>query len=235
MTNDARVVFETIAKLAGLSVIFDPDFTSRRITAELPNVTLEEALDVVALESKSFWKPLSNSVIFVAPDNPQKRRDVEDYEVRTFYLSNTLTPQDMTEIVTGLRQLLDLRRVTQVNAQNAIVIRDTPDRLLLASKIIRDIDKAKPEVLIHVQVVGASMDRLRDLGILPGQSISLQFNPTCKNLPGSTSASAAACTSSTTSTTPTTTNGSTPLQIGLNSLAWRTIASHCRARRRARF
>ena len=103
MTNDARVVFETIAKLAGLSVIFDPDFTSRRIPVELPNVTLEQALDAVALESKAFWKPLTPSVIFVAPDNPQKRKDVEDEVVRTFYLSNTLTPQDLTEVVTGLR------------------------------------------------------------------------------------------------------------------------------------
>lgn len=177
MTNDARVVFETIAKLAGLSVIFDPDFTSRRITADLPNVTLEQALDDISLESKSFWKPLSASVIFVAPDTPQKRKDVEDQEVRTFYLSNTLTPQDLTEVVTGLRQLLDLRRVQQVNSQNAIVIRDTPDRLALASKIIRDIDKAKPEVLLHVQVVTASINRLRDLGILPGQSVAITFTP----------------------------------------------------------
>ncbi len=177
MTNDARVVFETIAKLAGLNVIFDPDFTSRRVTADLPNVTLEQALDDIALESKAFWKPLSGSVIFVAPDTPQKRKDVEDEVVRTFYLSNTLTPQDLTEVVTGLRQLLDLRRVQQVNAQNAIVIRDTPDKLALAAKIIRDIDKAKPEVLIHVQVVTASVDRLRDLGILPGQSVSVTFSP----------------------------------------------------------
>jgi general secretion pathway protein D len=177
MTNDARVVFETIAKLAGLSVIFDPDFTSRRISIELPNITLEQALDAVSLESKAFWKPLTPSVIFVAPDNPQKRRDLEDEEVRTFYLSNTLTPQDLTEVVTGLRQLLDLRRVQQVNAQNAIVVRDTPDKLVLASKIIRDIDKAKPEVLIHVQVLSANRDRLRDLGILPGQTATLTFNP----------------------------------------------------------
>ncbi|HXJ16945.1 MAG TPA: cohesin domain-containing protein [Candidatus Polarisedimenticolia bacterium] len=184
MTNDARIVFETIAKLAGLSVIFDPDFTSRRISAELPNVTLEQALDAVALESKAFWKPLTSSVILVAPDNPQKRRELEDEVVRTFYLSNTLTPQSLTEIVTGLRQLLDLRRVQQVNAQNAIVVRDTPDKLALAAKIIRDIDKAKPEVLIHVQVLTASMDRLRDLGILPGQSSVLTFNPRSALQPG---------------------------------------------------
>jgi general secretion pathway protein D len=217
MTNDTRVVYETIAKLAGLSVIFDPDFTSRRITAELPNVTLEQALDAVALESKSFWKPITPSVIFVAPDNPQKRKDIEDEVVKTFYVSNTLTPQDLTEIVTGLRQLLDLRRIQQVNSQNAIVIRDTQDKLVLAGKIIRDIDKAKPEVLIHVQVMSANLMRLRDLGILPGQSVSLAFTPrTCFGSAGSPSQ---------TNCTPTTNNNSgssstTPTipQITLNNL-----------------
>jgi general secretion pathway protein D len=215
MTNDARVVFETIGKLAGLSVIFDPDFTSRRISVELPNITLEQALDAVSLESKAFWKPLTQSVIFVAPDNPQKRRDVEDEEVRTFYLSNTLTPQDLTEIVTGLRQLLDLRRLQQVNAQNAIVIRDTPDKLILASKIIRDIDKAKPEVLIHVQVLSANRDRLRNLGILPGQSATLTFNPRC-----SLQANSSSCTSTTTSSSTTSTSTSTASTptIALNNL-----------------
>jgi general secretion pathway protein D len=213
MTNDARVAFETIAKLAGLSVIFDPDFTSRRIPVELPNVTLEQALDAVSLESKAFWKPLTPTVIFVAPDTPQKRKDVEDEVVRTFYLSNTLTPQDLTEVVTGLRQLLDLRRVQQVNAQNAIVIRDTPDKLALAAKIIRDIDKAKPEVLIHVQVVTASVDRLRDLGILPGQSVSVSFTPRTSLQPNSG-------TTTGTGTTTTTTSSSTvsPTQITLDNL-----------------
>jgi general secretion pathway protein D len=177
MTNDARVVYETIAKLAGLSVIFDPDFTSRRITVDFPSVTLEQALDAVSLESKAFWKPVTSNIIFVAQDQPQKRKDLDDQVVQTFYLSNTLTPQDLTEVVNGLRVLLDLHRLQQVNAQNAIVIRDTPDKLLLAAKIIRDIDKAKPEVLIHVQVMTASMDRLRDLGILPGQTVSLAFTP----------------------------------------------------------
>jgi general secretion pathway protein D len=177
MTNDSGVIYETIAKLAGLSVIFDPEFQQRHISVDLPNVNLEQGLDAVAWASKTFWKPLTSSVIFVAPDNPQKRKDVEDEEVQTFYLSNTLTPQDLTEVLQGLRQLLDLRRVQQVDAQNAIVIRATPDELALAGKIIHDLDKAKPEVLIHVQVLAANRDRLRDLGILPGQSVNVAFTP----------------------------------------------------------
>jgi len=177
MTNDARIVFETVGKLAGLTVIFDPDFPSRRISTELTNVTLEQALDIVALQSKAFWKPVTTNIIFVIPEQPQKRKDYEEQVVRTFYLSNTLLPQDLTEIVTGLRQLLDLRRIQQVNSQNAIIVRDTPDKLLLAEKVIRDIDKAKPEVVVQVAVLQARRDRMRDLGIQPDTTAALAFTP----------------------------------------------------------
>jgi general secretion pathway protein D len=177
MSNDAKIVFDTIGKWAGLTVIYDPDFPARRITVELNNVTLEQALEVASLQSKAFWKPVTDNIIFVIPDQPQKRRDYEEEVVKTFYLSNTVTPQELTEIVTGLRQLLDLKRIQQVNSQNAIIARDTPDKIMLAEKMINDIDKAKPEVLIQVEVLQARSDRLRDLGVLPGQSASLTFTP----------------------------------------------------------
>jgi general secretion pathway protein D len=181
MSNDAKIVYDTIGKLAGLTVIYDPDFPARRITTELNNVTLEQALDIVSLESKAFWKAITENIIMVVPDQPQKRRDYEEQLVKTFYLSNTVQPQDLTEVVTGLRQLLDLKRIQQLNSQNAIIVRDTPDKLALAEKMIRDIDKAKPEVIIQVEVLEARIDRLRDLGVLPGQHASISVIP-----PGST-------------------------------------------------
>ena len=176
-SNDAKIVFDTIGKLAGLTVIYDPDFPARRISVELNNVTLEQALEIVSLESKAFWKPVTENIIFVIPDQVQKRRDYEEQVVKTFYISNTVQPQDLTEIVTGLRQLLDLKRIQQLNSQNAIIVRDTPDKLLLAEKMIRDIDKAKPEVVVQVEVLEARTDRLRDLGILPGQTATVAINP----------------------------------------------------------
>ena len=176
-TNDAKAVFDAVGKLAGLTVIFDVDFTSRRISVELTNVTLEQALNIVALQSKAFWRPVTSNIIFVAPDQAQKRKDYEEEIVKTFYLRNTTLPQELTEIVTSIRQLLDLRRVQQINAQNAIVIRDTPDRVMLAEKIINDIDKAKPEVVIQVAVLQARRDRLRNIGIQPGTSAALTFTP----------------------------------------------------------
>jgi len=194
MSDDAKIVFNTIGKLAGLTVIFDPDFPARRIKVELNNVTMEQALEIVNMESKAFVKTVTENIIFVIPDQPQKRRDYEEQVVKTFYLSNTVQPQDLTEIVTGLRQLLDLKRIQQLNSQNAIIMRDTPDKLQLAEKMIRDIDKAKPEVVVQVEVLEARSDRLRDLGILPGQTASISINPNATSSSSSSSGSASTTT-----------------------------------------
>ncbi|MBV9889069.1 MAG: type II and III secretion system protein [Acidobacteria bacterium] len=177
MVNDAKIVFDTIGKLAGLTVVYDADFPARRIPVDLNGVTLQQALDIVSMESKAFWKPVTENIIFVIPDQPQKRRDYEEQIVKTFYLSNTVQAQDLTEIVTGLRQLLDLKRLQQLNAQNAIIIRDSPDKLAVAEKMINDIDKARPEVVIQVQVLEARLDKMRNLGILPGQTASIGVVP----------------------------------------------------------
>jgi len=197
MSNDARIVYETLAKLAGLTVIFDPDLQSRRITTDLVNVTLEQALDVVALESKTFWKAVTSNIIFVIPDQAQKRKDYDDYIVKTFYLSNTVQPQELTEIVAGLRQIADLHRIQPITSQNAIVIRDTPDKLALVEKILRDVDRAKPEVVVQVSILQAVSNRARDLGITPGSSAVLSFTPN-NSTSSSSSGSSTSGTSSTT-------------------------------------
>src|SRR5580658_838868 len=207
-TNDSKAVFEAIGKLAGLTIIFDPDFTSRRIAVELSDVTLEQALNITSLESRAFWRPVTSNIIFVIPDQPQKRKDYEEQIVKTFYLQNTVLPQEITEIITSIRQLLDLRRVQQINAQNAIVIRDTPDRVLLAGKIIDDIDKAKPEVVIQVAVMEARRDRMRNLGIAPPSSITASFtNPITST---STTSSSTSTTTTNTSATISQLQGAAP-------------------------
>jgi general secretion pathway protein D len=201
MTNDVKIIFDTIGKLAGITITYDPDLPARRISVDLNNLTLQQALDIVCLQSKTFFKPITENIIFVAQETTQKHKDYDEQLVETFYLANTVQSQDLTEITNGLRQVLNLTKVQQLNSQNAIIVRDTADKLAIARKLLKDIDKAKPEVIIQVEVLSASTDRLRDLGILPGQSASINFQT-----PG------------TTATTPTTPTTGSPTPTTPNSI-----------------
>jgi general secretion pathway protein D len=203
-TADARTVFDTIGKLAGITMIYDQDLPARRIAVDLNNLTLDQALEVVCLESKAFSKPITENILMIIPDTQPKRKENEEEVLKTFYLSNTVTPQDLTEILTGLRALFDLRRVQQLNSQNAIIIRATPDILKLVGKVLDDIDKAKPEVVVQVEVLEARSDRLRVLGVQPGQTASIAINPNATTTTPGTIAGG-----TTTATTSTTTNNIT--------------------------
>ena len=88
VTNDTKQIYETVGQLAGINVLFDPEYTSRRIRIELNGVTLQDALQIIALESKTFWRPVTSNTVFVAADNQQKRKEVEQSVIRTFYPSN---------------------------------------------------------------------------------------------------------------------------------------------------
>lgn len=177
MTEDAKVVYTTIGKLAGLNVLFDPDYTPRRITIELNGVTLYQALEIVALESKTFWRPVTQNTIFVASDTPAKRKELEQSVVKTFYLGNVSSPNDLQDAVNTIRQILDVSRIQQIASQDAIVVRGTPDQIAMAEKVLGDIDKAKPEVVVDVAVMQVTRDKVRNLGISPPTQFTVQLQP----------------------------------------------------------
>ncbi len=177
MSEQTKIVFETISKLAGVNVLFDPDFQDKKIDIEIRGATLSEALDYVSLIAKTYWKPISDNAIFITNDNTNKRREYEEEVVKTIYLNNVATPQELQEIVTAIRGLTDIRRMFPVSSMNALILRGTEAKLALAEKVILDIDKARPEVIIDVLVLEASKSRTRELGISPvsggGNGISL--------------------------------------------------------------
>jgi len=92
MTEDSKNVYTAIGKIAGLNVLFDPDYTSRRITIELNGVSLNQALEIVALESKTFYRPVTPNTVFVAADTPAKRKELEQSVIKTFYLGTFPVP-----------------------------------------------------------------------------------------------------------------------------------------------
>src|SRR6202011_4249029 len=193
MTEDSKVIYQTIGQLAGINVLFDPDYTSRRIKVELNGVTLEDALEITALESKTFWRPVTPNTIFVAQDNPAKRKELEQSVLKTFYLSNLSQPTELQDVVNAIRAVLDVQRVQQLLSQNALVVRGTPDQIALAEKLVEDLDKARPVVIIDIAIMQVSKDRSRTLGLSPPTSATVTLQ---NNL-------------NTTTTPPTTTNGVT--------------------------
>jgi len=188
LTDKADMVYRTIGQLAGINVLFDPDYVPKQIKVELNGVTLEEALEITALESKTFWRPVTPNTIFVAQDNPAKRKELMQSVLKTFYLSNLSQPTELQDVVNAIRAVLDVQRVQQLLSQNALVVRGTPDQIALAEKLVEDLDKARPEVIVDIAVMQISKDRSRTLGLSPPTSatVTLQSNVNNTTTPSST-------------------------------------------------
>lgn len=210
LTEDTKVIYETVGKLAGINVLFDPDYTSRRVKIELNGVTLQEALEIIALESKTFWRPVTPNTIFVASDNPAKRKEIEQSVIKTFYLANLSQPTELQDVVNALRQILEISRIQPLPSQGALVVRGTPDQIALAEKLVTDLDKARPEVIVEVAIMQVSRDKSHTLGINPPTSATVALQ---NNLNTTTTTGTATTTTGTTSTTSGTAN-----QVNLNRL-----------------
>ena len=167
MTNRPRVLFETVAKVAGINLLFDSEYnqqqTIQNVQVDLTRTTLDQALDQLALVTKSFWKPLSANTIFVTVDNPTKRREYAEQVVKVFYMSNITSPQEMQEMLTVLRTVVDVQKVFNYTAQNALVVRAEADTMALVEKLIADLDKPRGEVIVDVVVMTVSSTHVRNI------------------------------------------------------------------------
>lgn len=221
-----KVLYETLGKLAGINVVFDPALqtSGKNFNLDLNNATLEQGLDYIGVLTKTFWKPISSNTIFVTEDNITKRRDYEDNVVRVFYIQNSTSVQEFQEIATAVRSLTEIRRVFTYNAQRAILMRGTPDQIALAEKLVHDLDKPKGEVVVDVLVMEANRSYTRDLGLQilsggkNGLTLPISWSPngvvttTTTGTGTGTTGTGTTGTGTTTTTTTTSTSGLVPLK-----------------------
>ena len=207
ISGDSKTIYQTIGKLAGINVLFDPDYVSRQLPVlELNGITLQDALSLVAIQSNTFWRPVTQNTIFVAPNTQTKRRDLDQSVVKTFYLTNAGSQTEFQDIANTLRTILDIKRVQPIAAENALIVRGTPDQIALAEKIVSDLDKSRAEVVVDVAILQVSREKIRDLGLTPptaNGAIGIQLTT-----PGQTTTTTSG-TTNTTGTTSTNTNGLT--------------------------
>jgi len=157
----SRDVFTAIARLANISLIFDSAFRETPVTVDLRNTTLDDALSTVAGATRTFFRVAAAKTVVVIPDTPAKRREYEEEVVRTFYLSNA----DLKETMDLLRMVLDARRISPTTATNALTIKDTPERIAAAARVLSAIDKARPEVIIDVELLEVNRTKLQEYGL----------------------------------------------------------------------
>lgn len=214
-----KVLFETVAKYAGLNVLWDPEYASPlpsgkdHLNVDFPNTTIEQALDYLALVTKSYWKPISSNTIFITIDNQNKRRDYEEEVTKVFYLTNVTTQQDMNDVMTAVRTVADCQRVFASQSQNAVVAKCTADKMALADKIVHDLDKPRAEVVVDIFVIEASSVFTRSLtAALASTGLNVPFNFTPRTsiqVQGTTSTTSGTTTGTTTTGTTTSTGTTT--------------------------
>jgi general secretion pathway protein D len=178
----SRDVFMAIARFAGISLIFDSTFRESPVTVDLRNSSLADALNTVAGATRTFYRVTSPQTVVIVPDTPAKRREYEEEIVRTFYLSNA----DLKETMDLLRLILDARRISPITATNAITIKDTPEHISAAARVLSAIDKARPEVVIDVELLEIDRTKLLEYGLQIASPGSPGLNGSVTVAPGGT-------------------------------------------------
>jgi general secretion pathway protein D len=156
-----REAYLALGRAAGINVTFDPSFQDTTVSLDLKDVKLDQALNALAAAGRTFHRVVDAKVLNVVPDTATKRREFEQQVVKTLFLSNA----DLKETIDLLRVVLGARRVAPVPGANALTINDTPDKVAAAERIVAMVDKRRAEVVVEVQILEVSRNRLKEYGI----------------------------------------------------------------------
>jgi general secretion pathway protein D len=181
MTTTADVLYRTIGKLGGLNVLIDPDYKPQKITFELKDVTLRDALDMLAVQSKTFWRPLSSNTILVTSDTSAKHRELDQSVMKTFYLRNVSSPEQLQAAAATLKGILDISHIQVTPEMRSLTLRGTPDQMIFAQKLLTDIDKPTGEVIVEIVVMEVNRGRLRTFGAILPSSVNAVISPAGTN------------------------------------------------------
>ncbi len=157
-----KMVFEVLSRQTGINFIFDKDVKSdSKTTIFVADVPIEQAIDLVLGQNQLARQVLSENMVLIYPNTDAKQKDYQDQIVRTFYL-NTATPKDVESL---LKTVLDAKTLVINDRANAIVMRDTPEVVRMAEKLVASVDLVEPEVMLEVEVLEITRSRMQQLGI----------------------------------------------------------------------
>ena len=168
--GDARGLISEIGATFGIAITFDDSMLSRRVRFDIENVNFYTAMQTAAAVTKSFWTAIDEKQIFVAANTPDNHRLFDHLMLRTFYVPDASTPQELNDLTNVLRSLFDIRFVMQQPQNNTIMVRAPQRTLDAATQFMESLDSARPQVLLDVHAYEVSRTFMRNIGVhIPDQ------------------------------------------------------------------
>ena len=171
--SNIKKIYAALGAAAGINIIYDPQLKDDKFTLDLRGMTFQKALETAMRQAGHFYKVIDEKTILIAQDTQQNRKEYEDLVIRTFFLSNG----DVKDVSQMVRSILDLRRLAVIPQLNAIVIRDTADKVAVAERLIDVNDKAKSEVVVDVELLQINTEQAIDLGAKYARTVTATVVP----------------------------------------------------------
>jgi general secretion pathway protein D len=153
-----------VARAYGITATIDDSVQTRQLHFNIDNVSFAEAMEAATRSTKTFWIALSGSQMYVVADTVENRRNFERMAIRTFYLSDILTPQELMDTVNALRVLLDIRFIQQNATESTITVRAPLPVVEAASQLIESLAGGRPQLMLDVRVYQISSSLVRQMG-----------------------------------------------------------------------
>jgi type II/III secretion system protein/VCBS repeat protein len=165
LRGDTKTVYQQLTAAYGLKVAFDPDLSPHSVRLALEDVDFFTAASLLAAQSKTFWRVIDESMMFIVADTPDKRRQYGVELEQTFPLRAAAAPEELSELLRILRDITGATHIELDSKSHSITMRDTPERLLLASRVIQEAEQARGELMLDVDLLEVNRDAARNLGI----------------------------------------------------------------------
>jgi Flp pilus assembly secretin CpaC len=171
--GNTQGAYEEVARQFGVRAAFDVDLHPRPIRFRVADVDFDTAMRVLGDMTKTFWRPLTSRMFFVAEDTPQKRKDYDATVVRTILVPESVQPDQMTEMLRLVREIIGITHADLDARSRTITLRDSPQNVALAVKLLSELEQAPGELILEIEILEVDRDVARNLGITPPESSTI--------------------------------------------------------------
>ncbi len=173
-----RSIFQALGKHAGVNILFDETFSDKPFSIDLSDMDFEQAVQALCLASKNFYTIIDPRTLIVVPDQPMNRAKYEVNVIKTFYLANINGQEILGSLTTMTRTQFKAPSIIVDKNLNSITIRDTPEVVALAERLIRLWDKPKGEVVVDVEFMEVKRVKMQEIGLdFDNHVVGFRYSP----------------------------------------------------------